>query len=313
MKSRRRKFGRQEEGQNFWPSFTDMISTIALILFFLMILAYVQNIVTGSNLEYAKKQLQDTQKKLEESNAQISRAEKKLRLLEDRLEEVKAEVERGEIALRLSEEQIKEQKEIIAESNKELGELRATLQGIAVFRVEVLTKVKESIEEELGRTNAQGEELVSIADNGNIVINEGLVFDLDSYEIKPEGKKLLDKLAEAFENLLDDKSIRDNIDAINIQGHTDDIGTPEYNRELSTKRATAVVNYLMKSNKDLEDKYGRYFAASGYSEFRPITLGTAEEERAMNRRIEISLILKDSNIQNIINKYLEESMDVFEE
>ena len=49
---RRRRNHDQEE--NFWPSFTDMISTIALILFFLMLIAYVNNIITGKNLEYAQ-------------------------------------------------------------------------------------------------------------------------------------------------------------------------------------------------------------------------------------------------------------------
>ncbi|EOD01896.1 OmpA family protein [Caldisalinibacter kiritimatiensis] len=313
MKVRRRSYKKDGEVQNFWPSFTDMISTIALILFFLMLLAYIQNIVTGSNLEYAKKQLMDTQKRLEESNAEISRAEKRLRLLKDNLDEVKAEVERGQIALKLSEEQIEEQKEIIAESNKELGKLRSTLQGIALFRVNVLEKVKNSVEEELGKTNSDGEQLVSIADNGNIVINESLVFDYNSYKIKSEGKELLDQLAVAFENVLEDEDIRKNIDAINIQGHADKMGDPEYNRELSAKRATTVVNYLMKTNNTLEEKYGRYFMASGFSNLRPITSGNTEEERAKNRRIEISLILKDSNVRDVINKYLEDSKEIFGE
>lgn len=313
MKIRRRSFRKNEETQNFWPSFTDMISTIALILFFLMILAYIQNIVTGSNLEYAKKQLMDTQKRLEESNAEISNAENQLRLLMDKLDEVKAEVERGQIALKLSEEEIEKQKEIIAESNKELGELRSTLQGIALFRVSILNKVKDSVEDELGKTNSRGEQLVSISDNGNIIINENVVFDYNSYEIKSDGKKLLDKLAEAFENVLEDRNIRENIDAINIQGHADQTGNQEYNRELSAKRATTVVNYLLQTNNTLGEEYGKYFMASGYSNLRPITPGRTEEERAKNRRIEISLILKDSNIQDVINNYLEKSMDVFDE
>lgn len=311
MKLRRRNFKKDEETENFWPSFTDMISTIALILFFLMLLAYIQNIITGKNFEFAKKQLIDTQKKLEESNAEISNAEKKLRLLKDELKDTKAEIEEGEIALKLSEDQIDEQRKIIAESNKELGELRTKLQGIAVLRLDVLKKVKKSVENELGKTNGEGEELVLISDNGNIVINEGLVFDFGSSKLKPEGKKLLVQLAQAFERVLDDKSIKNNIDAISIQGHTDDVGTPEANRKLSAERATAVVDYLMSSNKDLEEKYGRYFAASAYSEFRPISTGTSEADRAKNRRIEISIILKDSHIQDVIDDYLKESIDVF--
>ncbi len=307
MKIRKRNFKRSSDEQNFWPSFTDMISTIALILFILMLLAYIQNIISGKNLEFAKKELMDTQLQLESSNAEISQADKKLRLLKDQLEEVMAEVEEGQIALTLSEEQIREQQQIIAESNRELGEVRAKLKGIALLRLDVLQKVKASIKEELGSTNRSGQELVSIADNGNIVINEGLVFEYNSYAIKAEGKELLKKLSEAFEKVLDDSDVRANIDAISIQGHTDDIGSAEYNRDLSSRRASTVVNYLMSSNPTIERKYGSYFVASGYSKFRPIATGTSERARAQNRRIEISLILKDSNVQNVIEEYMQES------
>lgn len=305
MKTRKRNFKRSSDEQNFWPSFTDMISTIALILFFLMLLAYIQNIISGKNLELAKMEL-------ETSNIEISRAQDKLKLLRDQLEEVMAEVEEGQIALTLSEEQIKEQQEIIAESNRELGEVRAKLKGIALLRLDVLQKVKASIEDELGSTSRAGQELVTIADNGNIRINENLVFESNSYGIKPEGKEILKKLSEAFERVLDDPDIRANIDAINIQGHTDDQGTAEYNRELSSKRASAVVNYLMSSNPSIEKKYGSYFVASGYSKFRPIASGTSASARAQNRRIEISLILKDSNVQNVIEEYMQESSAILE-
>lgn len=313
MKGRRKSsFSTIDEGENFWPAFTDMISTIALILFFMMLIAYINNIVTGKNLEYARKQLQDTELSLEESRAEISKAEKNLRLLKDELDETMAEVEAGKLALKLSEDEIEEQKEIIAESNKELGNLRSKLQGIAVLRLDVLQKVKVSIEDSLGTTSSSGDALVSIADNGNIVINEGLVFEYDSFQVKPSGKELLSKLADAFEVVLDDKSVRDSIDAISIQGHTDERGTAEYNRDLSSKRAAAVVNYMLQSNSQLEGKYGRYFAASGYSEFRPIDVGTTEAAYSKNRRIEISIILKDSHVQNVIDEYLADTVKLFE-
>ncbi len=313
MKGRRKSsFSTIDEGENFWPAFTDIISTIALILFFMMLIAYINNIITGKNLEYARKQLQDTELSLEESRAEISKAEKNLRLLKDELDETMAEVEAGKLALRLSEDEIEEQKEIIAESNKELGNLRSKLQGIAVLRLDVLQKVKISIEDSLGTTSSSGDALVSIADNGNIVINEGLVFEYDSFQVKSSGKELLSKLADAFEVVLDDQSVRDSIDAISIQGHTDERGTAEYNRDLSSKRAASVVNYMLQANGQLESKYGRYFAASGYSEFRPIDIGKSEAAYQKNRRIEISVILKDSHVQNVIDEYLADTVKLFE-
>jgi chemotaxis protein MotB len=311
MKTRKRR-DIHSEPENFWPSFTDMISTIAIILFFLMFLMYINNIIAGKNLEFLRKELDDSQKQLEASQLEISQAENNLRLLKIELDQTMAEVEAGQIALTLSSEEIDRQREIIASSNQELGDLRQKLQGIAILRLDVLTAVKDSIEDVLGKTNQAGEALVSISDNGNIVINEALLFDRYSYAVKSEGRSLLDQLSEAFETVLSNPDIRESIDAINIQGHTDDRGTGNSNRELGTRRATAVVNYLMSSNPSLETDYADYFLASSYSEFRPVVSGTSEEAYAQNRRIEISIILRDTHVQDVINEYLLDSIKSFD-
>ncbi|WP_425446203.1 OmpA family protein [Dethiothermospora halolimnae] len=296
---RRKRYTEYNKEHNFWPSFTDMMVTIALILFFLIILAFVQNIIFDSHLK--------------EANEEISKKKDKIKLLRDEVDEIRAEVERGEKILKLYQRKTEKQKEIIAESNRELGNLRAQLRDIAMLRLDVLEKVKKSIEVELGQENQRGEELLKISENGNIMLNEGLMFDLGSYEIKPEGKELLDQLSVAFENILENRDVRKYIDAINIQGHTDSNSSHEFNRDLSTKRATSVVNYLLNANQTLEKLYGRYFLASGYSEFRPAVIERTEEDRARNRRIEISIILKDSNVRDMIEDYLEGSMEIFEQ
>lgn len=307
MKIRRRNFRKTDGEINFWPSFTDVMSTVVLVLFFLMLMAYIQNIITSGNLEALELELEDKQKKLDSTSMKLSEETNKLRLIQSELEDTIAEVEEGERKLRLSELEVEKQNRIIAASNQELGNLRTKLEKIAVLRLDVLKKVKESIENELGKTNDKGQSIVTIGNNANIIINESLVFDYDSYTIKNEGKKLLDQFAKAFEKVLDDKSVRDYIDSINIEGYTDDVGDTFYNRELSTKRSTAVVNYLMKSNPTLESKYGDYFAAVGYSEFRRISYGISEADRQKNRRIEISIAIKDSNIQKMIDEYLTET------
>ncbi|MBI9011125.1 MAG: OmpA family protein [Clostridiales bacterium] len=319
MKLRRHRERHREEEENFWPAFTDMISTVVLILFFLVLVFYMEKIITMKTLSALKDQLAETEIVLNqksesltetEENLSISRLEIESNILE--LKVLQSELEAGKDDLKLAQEAIDDQKSIIEQSNDELASLRSKLEGIALLRVDVLEKVKDSIEEELGETNASGEALVSIGDNGNIIINESLVFDTDSSSVKESGKQLLDNLAIAFENVLSDPSIRENIDAISIQGHTDERASQEYNRELSARRAYSVVNYLMKSNPDLADDFGSYFAASAYSEFRPLDLGTSDAAYAKNRRIEISVILKDSHVQNVINTYLQESLDDFD-
>ena len=313
MRNRKSMMPGGESTENYWPAFADLTSTIALILFVLVLLAYLQNLISGKNLEHVKSQLDNTLARLDTSRAAISRSEKKLRLLEDSIKKTMAEVESGRIQLKLSEDKIEAQRQIIAESNRDLGNLRSKLQGIAVLRVEVLTKVKKSIEAELSKESSTGAPLVLISDNGNIVINESLVFEYNSYKIKPAGRPLLDTLSHAFANLLSDANVRASIDVILIQGHTDDRGSAAYNRDLSAKRANAVLDYIFQTNPSLESAYGSYFASSAYSEFRPLSTEKTEEAYAQNRRIEISLVLRDTNVQKVIDDYMSHLDPIFHE
>jgi chemotaxis protein MotB len=265
-------------------------STIALILFVLVLLAYVRNLIAGKRLEVFQQH--------------IAASEQKLRGLEDDLKRTASEIEAGKAKLQASDDELNAQKEVIAQSNKELDNLRSRLQGIALLRVDVLDKVKRSIEAELGAANRAGKEMVRIGDNGNIVINEGLVFEFNSYAIKKEGKPLLDTLARALGNVLADASVRENVDAIVVQGHTDERGSAAVNQDLSAKRASAVLSYLFEANKTLEASYGSYFAASAYSKFRPLNPAKNEAAYEQNRRIEISVTLKDSNVRRVIDEYM---------
>ncbi len=70
-----------------------------------------------------------------------------------------------------------------------------------------------------------------------LTLSAGSLFDFDKADVKPEGKQSLDKLAN------DLKSV--NYDAISVTGHTDRIGTDEYNAKLSVRRAESVKKYLV--------------------------------------------------------------------
>lgn len=296
MRRRKRLLGGEEATENFWPAFTDLTSTIALILFVLVLLAFIQNLISSKNLAHSQDQLAQTMQRLRGSQEQIAKAEQRLRLLA-------AEIEAGQEQLLLSETKVQEQQEVISESNDELAALRAQLRGIAVFRLEMLEKVKASIEGELQRQGSNAPQ-ASIGENGNIILDESLLFESDSFHIKKEGKPFLDSLANAFATVLADESVRNNIDVVLVQGHTDKRGSVPYNRDLSAKRANAVLNYLFLTREDLEKQYGRYFASSAYSEFRPINSGSNKAAFRENRRIEISVVLRDANIREVIDEYM---------
>ena len=64
---------------------------------------------------------------------------------------------------------------------------------------------------------------------------------------------------------------------------------------------------MMAKNPTLEQKYGEYFAATGFSEFRPVDPRTTKAAKSKNRRIQISITIKDTHVQNIIQEYLEDT------
>lgn len=296
MRNRRPQMMRDEEGENFWPSFTDLISTISMILFVLVLLAYIQNLISGKNLDRVKNELAATSMRLRASQQEITASERKLKLLA-------TQIEAGQTQLKLSQAQVEQQQAVIADSTRQLSEVRTRLQGIAVLRVEVLRKVKASIDQQMS-TAVAGAAGARIAENGNIVIDESLVFERDSYAIRPEGKRFLDSVAKAFANVLSDPEVRQNIDTILVQGHTDERGTVAYNRELSARRANAVLDYMFAADRTLEESYGAYFASSAYSEFRPLNTAKNEAAFQQNRRIEISVVLKDASVRTVIDEYM---------
>lgn len=76
------------------------------------------------------------------------------------------------------------------------------------------------------------------------------------------------------------------IDNVLVDGHTDNMGSEEYNQELSKNRASSVRDYLSKVEVLENIRMDIY----GYGESRPISTNATEEGREKNRRIEILII-----------------------
>lgn len=117
-------------------------------------------------------------------------------------------------------------------------------------------------------------------------------------------KLLLHTLARARGKPLTDAIVRENIDTIVIQGHTDERGSASPNWDLSATRANAVLDYMFQTNKTLPESYGSYFGASAYSKFRPLDPARTEAAYQQNRRIEISVIPGEANVRKIVDEYM---------
>jgi len=106
----------------------------------------------------------------------------------------------------------------------------------------------------------------------------GIYFDFNKSTIKPESYAVLD---EAAKILKENPSIR-----VEIQGHTDSVGSDEYNQKLSEARAAAVVSYFV-VNHQIDT---RRLVARGYGESMPIASNSSEAGRELNRRVEFVIL-----------------------
>jgi len=106
---------------------------------------------------------------------------------------------------------------------------------------------------------------------------KGLEFDFDKWNIKPQYYPILDEA-------IDCMSQHPNI-TVEIQGHTCDMGTAEYNQDLSEKRADEVRKYFIA--KGISQAR---LTAIGYGLTRPIADNTTKEGRAKNRRVQLKPI-----------------------
>ena len=102
----------------------------------------------------------------------------------------------------------------------------------------------------------------------------GVNFDFDMAVIRPDD---VDKLDRDVATLKEWGNVK-----VEVAGHTDSIGTDEYNMGLSQRRADAVRNYLVDKGIPAER-----LTVKGYGESQPVNDNTTSEGRFGNRRVEL--------------------------
>lgn len=114
---------------------------------------------------------------------------------------------------------------------------------------------------------------------GSKIILKNIFFDFDKATLRNESAAELDRLVKMLRDVPTLK--------IEISGHTDNVGSDEYNKKLSKDRAKAVVDYLIVQGIE-EDR----LTFAGYGESQPIADNDTEEGRQENRRTEFKVLSK---------------------
>ncbi|MEP2942678.1 MAG: OmpA family protein [Hyphomicrobiales bacterium] len=108
-----------------------------------------------------------------------------------------------------------------------------------------------------------------------VTFDNEVLFDSGKHELKNLAASALDAVAKV---LLAHDSIR-----VRVEGHTDSIGSPSYNQELSERRASAVRQALLKRGVPSEQ-----IEAVGYGLTKPKDTNDTSSGRAKNRRVELA-------------------------
>jgi outer membrane protein OmpA-like peptidoglycan-associated protein len=114
--------------------------------------------------------------------------------------------------------------------------------------------------------------------NDRIKIRGSIFFTTGTADIEARSEPLLTEIADVImrnPELLE----------VEVQGHTDDVGTPDYNHDLSQRRAEAVKDWLVKAGVERDR-----LTAKGYGMDQPIVPNVTPQNRAKNRRVEFVIV-----------------------
>lgn len=206
----------------------------------------------------------------------------------------RGEAARAQEALTRSEAELAQARQRVEQAASEADKAKAR-EELARLEAARANLEKEQVKRE--RDEAQQRLFVSLSEiletrreaRGLIVNLSDVLFDFNQTTLKPGAKEKLSKLAGIL--IAYPGNYR-----MEIEGHTDAVGTDDYNSKLSQGRANAVREYLTQAGV----KTDRILATRGLGETRPVATNDTAEGRQMNRRVE--LIIADAEGQAASNR-----------
>jgi outer membrane protein OmpA-like peptidoglycan-associated protein len=136
------------------------------------------------------------------------------------------------------------------------------------------------------KLDKQAKELEAVAetrrtDEGIITtLKENILFPTGSYALKPTAGNAVSQISSIIKKYPEDKIV--------VIGHTDDVGSENFNQTLSEKRAGTVRSYMIAQGIPAAS-----VEAVGLGESSPLVPNTNDANRAKNRRVELSITMPD--------------------
>jgi chemotaxis protein MotB len=206
--------------------------------------------------------------------------------------ELLAQLEAKEKALAAEKERLNKLSADLKKGTDRVNEL----ESIMAAKEAAMKKLKDALSKSLKAFEGKG--LTVNQRDGKVYVSmeNKLLFESGSWAVGSEGKKAVVLVASVLAQNPDISVL--------IEGHTDNdkfagaVGQIENNWDLSTKRATAIVNILSENKGVKKDN----LTAAGRGEFAPLMSNDTPEGKAKNRRIEIILTPKLDEISKMLNE-----------
>lgn len=273
-------------------------------------------VLSEESLLAARALLAEKGKALEENDAKLELSAKEIESLKRLLLQVENERDESKGALMATQTELSNTSNTLKLKQGELALLSQKLLdtssahqrlvedlNITKVRIKNLTGIRIKVVQEL--KSKLGQKINIDPNSGAIRLPSSILFDVGSYELKPEAKKQLKETLQPYlEVLLNDADIRDNIDHIMIEGHTDSDGSYMNNLDLSQKRAYAVMAFIYSWDESKNALLQRYISAIGRSYSDRIFKNGIEDKNA-SRRIEIKFSLSNKKAIQEIETFLE--------
>lgn len=308
---------------DYWPGFVDVLSTLLLVITFMLSIFMLGQFYLGQQLTNRDATIASLQSRIAALASQLGlaqEAEGNLKAEMDRLRATLAEKDKeiaaaaaakaeldgktvaltdAEAQLALLNQQVEQLRlqllalqEVLNATEAKNKDAQAQIEDLgAKLNAALAEKVKELADyrsEFFGRLKQVLGDRTDIKIQGDrFVFQSEVLFAVNSDDLSEQARADLSVLADALKEIMG--AIPDDIDwVLRVDGHSDKrpISTPEFpsNLDLSSARAIAVVKFLIAMGVP-----ANHLAATGFGDQRPIDTGDSDEAYTRNRRIEFKL------------------------
>ena len=326
-----RKNTAQRRGRNdgsFWLSFSDLMSSLVLIIILVMFYIIYQyfNLAEINQAEIARReyQLDAAQTELEAQKTKLTDAEKQMiaqqilldakqKELDDAqavLESQKTELESTQAQLEALGAQLDDQQTRLETQQTQLETQQAQLEN-QQQQIEQLVGMKTRIITSLSNALRQSGISASVDPvTGSIALESDVLFESGKYELTEAGRKFIDQFLPVYLNVLFSDEYESYVSEIIIEGHTDSVGGYLSNLELSQRRALDVASYVLGNecrtvSADVKNRLRPVVTVNGRSFSDRIFDENGAEDMEASRRVVFKFRLTDEQMIQQLRQILE--------